>query len=34
MAVSIALGLALVAFSIPRGRRSDEHYAGWDRFVI
>ena len=33
-AVSIALGLALIALSLPRGRRSDEHYAGWDRFVI
>lgn len=34
MAVSIVLGLALVGLSIPRGRRSKEHYAGWDRFVI
>lgn len=32
--VSVALGLALIALSLPRGRRSKEHYAGWDRFVI
>jgi len=34
MAVSIVLGLALVGLSIPRGHRSKEHYAGWDRFVV
>ena len=34
MAVSIALGLVLIALSVPRGRRSNEHYASWDRFVI
>lgn len=33
-AVRVALGLALILLSIPRGRRSREHYAGWDRFVI
>ncbi|HYC95983.1 MAG TPA: vitamin K epoxide reductase family protein, partial [Sphingomicrobium sp.] len=32
--VSIALGIALIALSIPRGRPSEEHYAGWDRFVV
>lgn len=32
-AVRVGLGLALVGLSIPRGRRSREHYAGWDRFV-
>ena len=32
--VSVALGLALIGLSLPRGRRSKEHYAGWDRFVI
>lgn len=30
----VALGLALIALSLPRGRRSSEHYASWDRFVI
>jgi hypothetical protein len=32
--VSIVIGAALVALSLPRGGRSKEHYAGWDRFVI
>ena len=32
--VRVALGLALIGLCIPRGRRSREHYAGWDRFVI
>jgi nucleoside-diphosphate-sugar epimerase len=31
---SVLLGLALIALSLPRGRRSGEHYAGWDRFVV
>ena len=29
----VALGLALIGLSLPRGRRSRAHYAGWDRFV-
>jgi nucleoside-diphosphate-sugar epimerase len=33
-AVRVGLGLALIGLSIPRGRRSREHYAGWDRFVL
>ena len=33
-AVSIVLGLALIGLSLPRGRRSSEHYAGWDRYVV
>ena len=33
-AIGVGLGLALIALSVPRGRRSEEHYAGWDRFVI
>lgn len=32
--VSPILGLALIGLSLPRGRRSDEHYAGWDRLVV
>ena len=32
-AAGVGLGLALIALSIPRGRRSEEHYASWDRFV-
>lgn len=31
---SVIAGLALVALSLPRGRRSAEHYGGWDRFVV
>ena len=31
---SVAAGLALIGLSLPRGRRSDEHYAGWDRLVV
>jgi nucleoside-diphosphate-sugar epimerase/uncharacterized membrane protein len=33
-AAGVVLGAALIALSLPRGRRSDEHYAGWDRFVV
>ncbi|UGB39538.1 NAD-dependent epimerase/dehydratase family protein [Frateuria soli] len=32
--VSVALGVALIGLSLPRGPRSREHYAGWDRFVV
>lgn len=32
--VRIGLGLSLIVLAIPRGRRSGEHYAGWDRFVL
>ena len=32
--VRVGLGLALIGLSVPRGRRSSEHYAGWDRFII
>ena len=28
------VGIALIALSLPCGRRGPEHYAGWDRFVI
>lgn len=31
---SVVLGVVLIGLSLPRGRRSQEHYAGWDRFVI
>jgi len=29
----VAIGLAVIVLSLPRGRRSDEHYGSWDRFV-
>jgi nucleoside-diphosphate-sugar epimerase len=31
---SVAVGIALIALSLPRGRRSEEHYGGWERFVV
>jgi nucleoside-diphosphate-sugar epimerase/uncharacterized membrane protein len=31
---SAVLGLALIGVSLPRGHRSKEHYAGWDRYII
>ena len=31
---SVVLGLALVGVSLPRGRRTKEHYAGWDRLIL
>lgn len=30
----IVLGLALIGLSLPRGRRSSEHSAGWDRYIV
>jgi hypothetical protein len=27
----VIVGLALIALSLPRGTRSQEHYGGWDR---
>lgn len=33
-AVSILAGLALIALSLPRGKRSEEHYASWDKYVV
>jgi hypothetical protein len=32
--VHVALGLGLAALSLPRGRRTNEHYGGWDRFIV
>lgn len=31
---SVILGIALVALSLPRGKRSQEHYASWDRYIV
>lgn len=33
-AISVVIGLAVVALSLPRGARGDEHYGNWDRFVL
>jgi Vitamin K epoxide reductase family len=30
----VSVGLALVLLSLPRGTRSHDHYAGWDRLVV
>ncbi|RVG88223.1 NAD-dependent epimerase/dehydratase family protein [Sinorhizobium meliloti] len=31
---NLAIGLALIALSLPRGTRSEEHYGGWDRAIV
>ena len=31
---SLFAAAVIAALSLPRGRRSNEHYAGWDRFVM
>jgi hypothetical protein len=33
-AASVAAGLALIALSLPRGKRSGDHYGPWDRWVV
>ena len=30
----VVLGLALIALSLPRGARSQDHYGSWDWFVV
>lgn len=32
--IGAVLGALLIGLSLPRGRRSDEHYGSWDRFVV
>ncbi|WP_132031157.1 NAD-dependent epimerase/dehydratase family protein [Aquabacter spiritensis] len=34
MAAEVAIGLALIGLSLPRGARSAEHYGGWDRAIV
>jgi nucleoside-diphosphate-sugar epimerase/uncharacterized membrane protein len=31
---SLVVAALLIVLSLPRGRRSNEHYAGWDKYVI
>ena len=31
---SVVLGIALIGLSLPRGKRTREHYASWDRYVV
>ncbi|PDT81170.1 NAD-dependent epimerase/dehydratase family protein [Sinorhizobium sp. BJ1] len=30
----VLVGLGLIALSLPRGTRSEEHYGGWDRAIV
>jgi len=30
----VMVGLSVIALSLPRGPRSEEHYGSWDRFVV
>ncbi len=30
----VLTGIALIGLSLPRGKRSREHYGGWDRFIV
>ncbi|MES2326231.1 MAG: NAD-dependent epimerase/dehydratase family protein [Pseudomonadota bacterium] len=34
LAFRVIAGAALIGLSIPRGRRSREHFDGWDRFIF
>ncbi|TIN10690.1 NAD-dependent epimerase/dehydratase family protein [Mesorhizobium sp.] len=34
MVADVAIGLALIVLSLPRGTRSDQHYGGWDRAIV
>ncbi len=31
---SVVVGILLIGLSLPRGPRSEEHYGGWDRYVV
>ena len=31
---SVIVGIALIGLSLPRGKRSNEHYGGWDRYIV
>ena len=30
----VVAGLVVVGLSLPRGRRSKEHYGSWDQYVV
>ena len=32
--IGMVSGIALIVLSLPRGRRSREHYGSWDRFIV
>ncbi|MFU0505293.1 SPW repeat domain-containing protein [Pseudaminobacter sp. NGMCC 1.201702] len=31
---SVVVGLLVIGLSLPRGTRSEEHYGGWDRYIV
>src|SRR5262245_36852235 len=31
---NVLAGLVVIGLSLPRGRRSAEHYGGWDRYIV
>ncbi len=34
LVANVAAGLALAGLSLPRGTRSQEHYGGWDQYIL
>jgi hypothetical protein len=34
LVADLVAGLALAALSLPRGARSQEHYGGWDQYIL
>ena len=32
--IGVASGAALIVLSLPRGKRSTEHYGSWDRYIV
>ena len=34
LTASVVAGALLLALSLPKGKRTEEHYAGWDRFIV
>ena len=34
VAAHVAAGLALAVLALPRGKRSRDHYGGWDRYIL
>ena len=31
---SVVFGFTIIALSLPRGKRSKEHYAAWDKYIV
>ncbi|MEO7241857.1 MAG: SPW repeat protein, partial [Variovorax sp.] len=32
--IGVLIGVAVMVLSLPRGKRSKEHYGDWDRYVV